>query len=131
MAQRAKSHETRIAAIEAALGMRNPTSAGVTLKEHFEARLAAVEKATDIAAKAMDRRLEGMNEFRDTLRDQASRFVTREEMASALEVIKADVEANKTFRNQMQGKASVSAVYVGYALSAIGIITGIIALFSR
>lgn len=130
MAQRNKSHEARIAALEAALEADKGNPVGITLKEHFESRLHAVERATDLAATAMDKRLNGMNEFRETLRDQASKFITREEMNAALKVVIADVEANKTFRNQMEGKASATAVYIGYALSTIGIIIAIVALLS-
>ena len=52
---------------------------------------AAWERATDIArenarmerertAEQLDTRLEGMNEFREQMRDQAARFVTRREL---------------------------------------------------
>jgi hypothetical protein len=59
----------------------------ITLREHIEARLDALERhfdsrfdaaqtAIDKAEKSMNERLLSMNEFRDTLRDQASRFAT-------------------------------------------------------
>jgi hypothetical protein len=59
----------------------------ISLREHIEARLEALEKhidsrfdaaqqAVDKAEKTMNERLSGMNEFRDTLRDQATRFAT-------------------------------------------------------
>lgn len=38
------------------------------------------DRALDLARDSMEKRLEGMNEFRDTLRDQASRFITRNEL---------------------------------------------------
>ena len=49
------------------------------LEEKFTAR----DRALSVALTAMDRRLDGMNEFRDALRDQASRFLPREEYIAA------------------------------------------------
>jgi hypothetical protein len=59
----------------------------ITLREHIEARLDSLERhmnarfdaaqqAVEKAERTMNERLQGMNEFRDTLRDQATRFAT-------------------------------------------------------
>jgi hypothetical protein len=67
----------------------------LTLKEYFEsrykaledlicARLQAQDKAVELAKNSMEKRLDSMNEFRDTLKDQASRFVTRSELLAAV-----------------------------------------------
>ena len=47
------------------------------LKEQLVQRLAAIEQAVGVALAANDKRLDGMNEFRATLRDQASTFIGR------------------------------------------------------
>jgi hypothetical protein len=47
-------------------------------------RLELLNQATDKAAAAMDRRLEGMNEFREQLNNQTGTFVTRNEFAGAM-----------------------------------------------
>ena len=39
------------------------------LKELLESRIAALEKSITVAYAAMERRLEGMNEFRESLKD--------------------------------------------------------------
>jgi hypothetical protein len=68
---------------------------GVTLEKHFESLLdncqkncvdkfTSMNKAVDTAKESMEKRLDGMNEFRDTLKDQASRFVTRTELLAAV-----------------------------------------------
>ena len=57
----------------------------ITLREFLEARLEHIEEKTRLATAALDKRLEGMNEFRDTLKDQASRFVTRTDLEVILE----------------------------------------------
>ena len=45
----------------------------------YDEKFAARDRALSVALASMDRRLDGMNEFRDALRDQASRFLAREE----------------------------------------------------
>ena len=52
---------------------------GVTLKEYFDAQIENVKQATELARESMEKRLDGMNEFRDTLKDQAGKFITRQE----------------------------------------------------
>ena len=45
----------------------------------IEAKIAALEKASNLAAEALEVRLHSMNEFRSQLKDQAASFVRREE----------------------------------------------------
>ena len=58
--------------------VKNNQNNGVTLREYFETRMQAIEKAVEVAYTSMDARLEGMNQFRDALRDQAAKFITRD-----------------------------------------------------
>jgi len=68
---------------------------GVSLRDHIdtrlaamheynEARLMAMEKATDTATTQLNNRLEGMNEFRSALKDQTAQMVTRSELVTQL-----------------------------------------------
>lgn len=123
MSKAQPSHEARIRALEATM---NPGD--VSLKEHFESRISALEKATDVASSAMDKRLDGMNEFRDTLRDQAGRFVTQNEIRSQLDAINAKVGSLEKFQAVVESKASMNAVYLSYILGLLGLIIGIIGL---
>ena len=119
---------------------------GVALKEHFETRLDAlqrhtesqllsIDRATCLALQAMDKRLEGMNEFRAALSDTTARLVTREELA-ALNVryldnvarLDTDISELKTYRATMEGKASQSSVNAATVLSIIGLIMALISL---
>ena len=100
----------------------------VTLKEYFEARLDAIDKATNIAYGSMQERLAGMNEFREQLKDQAGRFVTRQELHSELEAIKINIRTLELARAELQGKASQTSVYIAYAFTALGILVSIIKL---
>ena len=138
------SLEQRVEALEHALGNpgRLTTSEAVTLREFIEAKLAANERAVELAARSMEKRLDGMNEFRDTLRDQAARFVTREEVALQLArltdftaaeraAIKEQLAGLQTFKDRLDGKASASAVYIGYALSILGLVLAVAGLLLR
>ena len=96
-----------------------------------EARFQAVERAVEVANGQMEKRLEGMNEFRDSLKDQASRFFTRDEFYSAHGPVLKDIEALKLARATLEGKASQKSVNVAYAIAIIGIVISLISLAIR
>jgi hypothetical protein len=50
----------------------------VSLKKYLIIRLKSLDKATRVAKLEMDRRLEGMNEFREQLNRQAGQFATKD-----------------------------------------------------
>lgn len=59
----------------------------IGLKEYINFRFKILEKETENARSSMDKRLDGMNEFRDQLKDQAGRFITREEYEAKYEAL--------------------------------------------
>lgn len=65
--------------------------------KRYQQRFVEQEKAILTALAANDRRLDGMNEFRDTLKDQAATFIPRSEY-DARENARTDVEAAITAR---------------------------------
>lgn len=108
----------------------------VSLKEYFlkllevrdreqEKQRAADQNAMEFARDAMDKRLEGMNEFRDTLRDQASRFVTREQ----LESLKEEVRNLQKGVAVAEGKASQLSMLAAGAMGLAALITSIITMY--
>jgi hypothetical protein len=56
--------------------------------------LAAADKAVTKAEIATEKRFEGVNEFRQTLADQAARLMPREEAMSKFENLQKDINAN-------------------------------------
>lgn len=52
-------------------------------QEAVKAALAAADKNIDKVALAIDKRFDGVNEFRKTLSDQTSKFITRDEYYAA------------------------------------------------
>lgn len=98
---------------------------------YLETRISALEKATDMARAAMEIRLTGMNEFRDTLRDQAARMPTRQELEAAVSIIERELRELRDFKTTMEAKASQRSVNVALVLSAFGLMVSIIRLFVK
>lgn len=134
----------------------------VGLKEYVDMRFSESEKAKDNALHnieiarreaqtAMEKRLEGMNEFRDQLRDQATRFITREEYLTGHKPIeeklngKVGIEEYRAFCNQvtvtledykinkavLATKASVNVVIVSWIFNIIVLAVATISLIVR
>ena len=56
----------------------------IFLEKIIDIRFSSIEKATDLARAGIEKRLDSMNEFRETLKDQVSRFITRTELLAAV-----------------------------------------------
>jgi hypothetical protein len=86
-------------------------------------------------------RLTSMNEFRDQLKDQAMRFITREEINISFDSLKTELrsshklvcddirELQKT-ADESRGKASQSALIFTALMSLAGLILGLIHIFA-
>ena len=93
-------------------------SAIFILTNNFDSRINSVEKGIVLAHNAMEKRLDSMNEFREALKDQNSRFITRTEFDLMLK----DIQDLKESRAELSGKASQQSVNVAYVISVAGII---------
>ncbi len=93
----------------------------VSLKEYFEEKIRAIENTTSRDREVLESRLEGMNEFRDALKEQASHFVTMTQHETVLE----DVRGLRESRAEMQGKANMIHVFVAYALCIVAILISV------
>ena len=94
----------------------------VAAKEYTDARIAAVNEATRIAHVSMDKRLEGMNEFRNSLKDQSAKFLNRDEYTLMHGKVLEDVRDLRESRAELAGKASQNAVIGAYVLGVIGLL---------
>jgi len=112
----------------------------VKLKEHlekllveqgryFEAKFTAIDEATRTAHVSMNARLNGMNEFRDALKDQASQMITRNEFNLALGQIRLDLVELQKYRNVADGKASQTSVLLFGFLSVAAFFISLLKLF--
>jgi hypothetical protein len=59
----------------------------LTLKEYINDKFLSLEKSTENNRISMEKRLDGMNEFRSQLKDQASQFLTRLEYEAKHELL--------------------------------------------
>jgi hypothetical protein len=100
----------------------------VTLKEHIETRLVALEKATEVAARLMEHRLQGMNEFRVQLKEKADHFVTHQEYDAVIDGMVDDIRELREAKATQEGKASQMSVNIAYIISIIGLIISIVSL---
>ena len=100
----------------------------VQLREYVEARLAALEKASDLAAVQLDKRLATMNEFREALKDQQQMMLTKNEYASRHDLLTNRIDRLEIAAAELRGKASQGAVNLATFLSFVGILLGIASL---
>lgn len=94
------------------------------LQAYLEAKLNGISIATEKALDASNKRLEGMNEFRDALKDQASTFITRAEYDRTRE----DIKNMEISAATLAGKASQKSVNLALVISVTSGLIGILAL---
>jgi transcriptional accessory protein Tex/SPT6 len=80
-------------------------------RSHVDQRFDSAQTAIDKAERTMNERLQGMNEFRDTLRDQAAKFATIVQLDDRLHGVDKDYLAMgerltelERWKNNMQGR---------------------------
>jgi hypothetical protein len=128
---------------------RQRDSNTVSLLDHFDVRFAALEKAInqrfdeskEAVLKAegqMNKRLEGMNEFRDTIKDiqkasaiAAEKFIDRDNLELMLKPICDDIRGLQKIANIAEGKASKSTVWGSYALAIVSLIIAAVKVFVK
>lgn len=89
------------------------------------------QRAIDKAERTMNSRLEGMNEFQDQLRDQASRLISRDEVNSSLKSMDESIRGLQKIADTAAGKASQTSMLFAAAISVAGLILGLINLFMK
>jgi hypothetical protein len=113
----------------------------ISVKEYFEARLkaqeervalalSAADRAVTKAEQAVERRLEGMNEFRAAMADQQAKLPTRTEVDSAIAVVIARLDSlgeRITRLEQAQSRAAGMGAGAWQLWLALG---GIVALIA-
>jgi hypothetical protein len=94
----------------------------------FDSRIDAIEKATCEATLSLNKRLEGMNEFRAALKDQNSTFLPRNEYEVQHEKLENDIKVLRESKAMLEGKASQQSVNFSTLIAIAGVLIGIIAL---
>ena len=90
------------------------------LRSHLDQRFENAQTAINKAERTMNERLASMNEFRDTLRDQAAKFATLLQVDDKLHGVEKSEEAIEKrltelerWKNNMQGRMWAIPVLVG------------------
>ena len=89
------------------------------LEKRVDQRFELMDRALTVALSAMDKRLDSMNEFRSSLRDQASQFADRKELDLRLKPI-------EMFINQSQGKISILIWGIGVFFVIVQIVLRVV-----
>jgi hypothetical protein len=97
----------------------------VELRDYIEVQLKALKEATNLARENMERRLEGMNEFRNQLNSQANTFMTRDAFEARHLLIQTQVDDLRAFKATSEGKASQLSVIISFIVGAAGVIIGL------
>jgi len=90
--------------------------------------LASAEKAVSKAEAAAERRFEGVNEFRQTLTDQAATFLTRAEGEARLTALSKELDEQRRLmeRNTGRDEGVVTARMLVFSLiAAVGVLVGV------
>lgn len=103
----------------------------VSWREYVDLRFDENARALDKSETAMAARLEGMNEFREALKDAQARFVTRDELCTWRDPVELRIKSLELSRAELSGKASQNGLIVSYLIACIGIVLSIISMFTR
>lgn len=80
----------------------------------IEAALAAQKEAVVKSEASIDKRLEGMNEFRGQLSDQANRFVPREVVDAQIGALQTVIAQQQSALDKMEGVRQGTSSTIGY-----------------
>ena len=103
----------------------------VSLRDCVDLRFDQAQIAIDKAEAGIFVRLQSMNQFREALSEQSSHYITRIEHDALIQKFDADIRVLREAKATAEGKASQNSVYIGYALSAIGIPLSLWAILSK
>jgi len=89
------------------------------LDKRISQRFDLIDRATDLALRTMDKRLDGMNEFREALREQQDRFADRKELDLRIKPLEA-------FQNETRGRVAVTIWGIGLFFVVVQIVIRIL-----
>jgi len=96
------------------------------LKDFVLHKLSDMEKHTDTLSMLMEKRLETMNEFRNSLKDQTDKMLTRTEFQIFHDKVLEDIRFLRESRALIEGKASQTFVNITFMFSMISLFIAIL-----
>ncbi len=103
----------------------------IPIKEYVDARLKDNELRTEQARVSMEKRLDGMNEFRDALRDQSNKSPTRVEVDTKFDAINKTLKDLETYKAIAQSKASSGMVWLMTSIAIVGLLLSLYNAFLK
>lgn len=94
------------------------------------AALAAAKEAVAKAEAAAEKRFEGLNEFRGTLKDQQATLVPRSEFTALLKAIDEKVQSNDARISQVISRAEGANYLWGIVAGVIGLLIGGVGVYA-
>ncbi len=101
----------------------------VDSEKSVSAALAAADKATAKAETSSDKRFDGVNEFRSTLKDQQINLVTRNEVEVRFKALEDKIAANNQQITQLIARAEGAAQLWGIITVGIGLVIAAMMMF--
>jgi hypothetical protein len=97
----------------------------------FDERFQFQKDAIATALASMDKRLDGMNEFRASLQDQTKNQVSKSEFQVFKDGTDKDIRMLRESKAELDGKASQSSVNFSLGISVLGLIMSSISIVMR
>lgn len=101
------------------------------LTETVALRFLENQRAISKAEDSMTTRLEGMNEFREQLREQSTKFALREEVNRRFDEVVEDIKNLELSKATLEGKASQVSVNLAMVFSGTGLILATVSIILR
>ena len=111
-----RSLDARIAATAQAAAIDSAKQLD-SLNKFMALQMSSTQTAITKAEDQLNKRLEGMNEFRDSLKDQAAKFVTKEEVALQLNAQDKRIQILERHVSTGQGRSSMTTILWAIAAS--------------
>ena len=98
------------------------------MKELFDEKILRIDTSTILALNALEKRLEGMNEFREQLKEQESSFVTRDVLDAHLISVQKQIDMIKEKRFMDEGRNRGIGSSWAFVVGGIALVSGLVAL---
>jgi hypothetical protein len=98
------------------------------LRDLMDQRFRAQEQAIDKAERSVERRLEGMNEFRQTLTDQAATFMPRGEAEQRAGANAEKIDGLAARLDRLEGRSGGASATWGYIFAAVAAIVAVMSV---